>query len=162
MCFLCSFLRPQWKKWRAGAAAIILTLVIGAGLITNVGFKGYWGRPRPKQIVEFGGKYHYKPFWRPHLNTRQEPQKSFPSGHVAMGFYFLSLVLVGRRSRSRFLLHTGIILTTVLGGGLMVARVAQGGHFVSDVIAAAVLMWYISIAIVRLTSGRNPCNGFWD
>lgn len=149
--FLLSFLRPKWKKFRHGSLAMLLTLVLGAGLITNVVLKGYWGRPRPKQIEDFGGKHLYRPFWHPNFNTRHEPQKSFPSGHAAMGFYFFSLCLIGKRYQNRLLLNSGIVLTLCLGGGLMVTRVIQGGHFVSDVVASAVLMWYVALAVDKLT-----------
>ena len=121
-----------------------LTLVIGAGLVTNLGFKEYWGRPRPKQVIEFGGKHEYRPFWIPDFHTRHDPQRSFPSGHVAMGFYFLSMVLVGKRYHSPLLKNMGLFLVIFLGGGLMIARVVQGGHFFSDVIVSPILMWYVA------------------
>ena len=152
--FLFSFFRQKWRKWRLGSLAMVLTLVIGAGLITNVGFKGYWGRPRPKQIVEFDGKHLYRPFWKPDFNTRNDPQRSFPSGHVAMGFYFLSLCLVARRYKNRLLFRTGVVLVLFLGGGLMMARVVQGGHFFSDVIVSPILMWYVAKAVDRFTWGE--------
>jgi lipid A 4'-phosphatase len=142
-----SFCHRDWKKWRRGAMAMVLTLVIGAGLITNLGLKGYWGRPRPKQIKEFGGHHSYRPFWRPNFHTRCDPQRSFPSGHVAMGFYFLSLWLVGKRYRIPLLKHMGLFFVAFLGGGLMLTRVAQGGHFFSDVVFSPILMWYVAKGI---------------
>jgi lipid A 4'-phosphatase len=144
LAFLLTSLKPKWKKYRRGFLAMILTLALGAGLITNMGLKQYWGRPRPKQVIEFGGKHLYRPFWRPDFNTRHDPQKSFPSGHVAMGFYFLSCCLMGRRYKSNALFWSALFLTLFLGGGLMVGRVAQGGHFVSDVIASLLIMWYVA------------------
>lgn len=149
--FLFSCFQSKWKKWRRGCCAMVLTLVIGAGLITNVILKGHWGRPRPKQVIEFGGHNCYRPFWHPNLNVKNNPQKSFPSGHVAMGCYFFCLCLIGKRYRSKTLFRTGLVLTIFLGGGLMITRVVQGGHFVSDVIASAIIMWYISKASVWLT-----------
>lgn len=157
--FLITFFLPKWKKFRRGALAMVLTLVIGAGLITNVGFKGHWGRPRPKQIEEFGGTHLYRPFWRPNFHTKADPQKSFPSGHVAMGFYFLSLCLVGRRYNSKLMFNVGLFLTLLLGGGLMIARVAQGGHFVSDVIVSPILMWYVAKGIVKITWAGSARQG---
>ncbi|MFZ0566120.1 MAG: phosphatase PAP2 family protein [Chlamydiales bacterium] len=148
--FVLSFLLPKFKKWRQGALACSLTLLLGAGIITNSIFKQYWGRPRPKQIVEFGGHSVYRPFWRPDFNRTHEPQKSFPSGHVAMGFYFLSLCLAGRRYRNPLLFKAGLFFTLALGGGLMLTRVAQGGHFVSDVLASALLMWLVALIIDAL------------
>lgn len=148
--FSLSYLKPKWKKYRRGSLAMVLTLVIGAGLLTNVVLKGHWGRPRPKQVIEFGGKHPYRPFWRPNFHTRHDPQKSFPSGHAAMGFYFLSLCLVGRRHRNTLLFRAGLFLTFFLGGGLMITRVVQGGHFFSDVIVSPILMWYVARLIDKL------------
>lgn len=148
--YLLSFGIKKIRPFQKGALVMVLTLVIGAGLLTNVLFKGYWGRPRPKQIVEFGGEHDYRPFWKPHFHAAPEPQRSFPSGHVAMGFYFLSLVLVGRRYNNQKLVITGILLTASLGGGLMIARVGQGGHFFSDVIVSPVLMWLVALGTDRV------------
>jgi membrane-associated PAP2 superfamily phosphatase len=142
-----SFVLTRLKKWRRPTLAIVLTFVVGAGLIVNTGFKKHWGRPRPREIVEFGGKHHYRPFWSPDLQSRHDPQKSFPSGHVAMGFFFISFYLAGKRLQSRLLTRTGLLLTLFLGCGLMVTRVVQGGHFVSDVLAAPIIMWYVAKAV---------------
>lgn len=145
--FLVSFMTVKYRKWRRGALAIGLTLLIGAGFITNTCLKGHWGRPRPKQIQEFGGNYSYRPFWKPDFHTEGESRKSFPSGHVAMGFYFLSVCFTARRYRSQPLFYLGLSCVIILGGGLMVARVSQGGHFFSDVIFSPVLMWYVALLI---------------
>ncbi len=150
--FLLSCFRPRWRKWRQGTAAMILTIVLGAGILTNLGLKEYWGRPRPKQLIEFGGTHEYRPFWKPDFHTGKDHQRSFPSGHVAMGFYFLSLWLMGKRYNNKLLTYSGLFLVIFLGGGLMVARVAQGGHFFSDVIVSPLLMWYVAKWADRFTS----------
>jgi len=142
--FVLSLFWQRFKKWRRGAVVMVLTLVLGAGIIVNLGFKGHWARPRPKQVVEFGGKHAYQPFWLPHIQNKEDPQKSFPSGHVAMGFYFLSFCFVSKRYHSHLLFYIGLFFTLFLGCGLMVGRVVQGGHFVSDVLAAALIMWYVT------------------
>ncbi len=152
--FAFSFFGPRWKKWRQGAFAVTATLVIGAGLLTNVLLKGYWGRPRPKQVEQFGGKHAYRPFWRPDFHTRSDPQRSFPSGHAAMGFYFLSICFVGKRMKNRPLFAVGFILTVGLGGSLMITRVVQGGHFLSDVVASPIIMWLVASAIDKFTWGE--------
>lgn len=145
--FLASFFMQKLEKWRRGFLLIGLVLAIGPGLFTNVLFKGYWGRARPKQVIEFGGKHLYQPFWRPDFHSRHDPKKSFPSGHVAMGFYYLSYYFVGKRYKNRIWMGLGITLTLFVGVGLMIGRVAQGGHFLSDVLASAVLMWSVIFLI---------------
>lgn len=153
--FLLSFCHARFQKWRRPTFAIVCTLVIGAGLLTNALLKGYWGRPRPKQIENFGGKHDYRPFWQPNFHSARDPQKSFPSGHVAMGFYFLSVALVGRRLKMRSLFWTGLFLSLFLGGGLMITRVVQGGHFLSDVVVSPILMWLVALGLDLFTWGEG-------
>src|SRR6185503_17396986 len=51
--FLLSCLCRSLKEYRYPCLTFLITLIIGAGLLTNTLFKGYWGRPRPKQLSEF-------------------------------------------------------------------------------------------------------------
>ena len=143
--YLLSWPITKILKWRGAMLVCGLTLALGTGLLTNLVLKEYWGRPRPKQVVEYGGKHTFRPYYHPDFHTRHDPQKSFPSGHVSMGFYYLSLCLTGRRYRSRLLFLMGLFLTAFFGGGLMFARVAQGGHFLSDVLMAGLIMWWTAL-----------------
>ncbi|MCP5470016.1 MAG: phosphatase PAP2 family protein [Chlamydiales bacterium] len=146
--FFISYISEKWRKWRPAASALLLTVILGAGVITNILFKGFWGRPRPKQIVEFGGDQQYRPFWSPNFGgVEGDHHKSFPSGHSAIGFYYLSLILVGRRYKNRAITYTGVGLTSFWGSGLMVTRVVQGGHFFSDVVVSPVIMWTVALAV---------------
>jgi lipid A 4'-phosphatase len=147
-----SYIFSKLKQWRWEALALILTLVIGSGLITHVIFKDHWGRPRPKQVIEFGGIQHFRPYFEPNFFHQVEPSKSFPSGHCTMGFYFFSLALIGRRLKNRPLFWISITLAAVLGILLSWARLAQGGHFLSDTLASAVIMWWTAYACDRWTS----------
>ncbi|MGB0344465.1 MAG: phosphatase PAP2 family protein, partial [Coraliomargarita sp.] len=77
-------LRPLVASRRV-AAYLFLLLALGNGLITNAILKEYWGRPRPSQIVQFGGTEQYE------ASLTQDfvrEGKSFPGGHATMGFYF--------------------------------------------------------------------------
>lgn len=141
--YLCSIIFRKFEKWRPALLTLIITLLIGPGLIINGIFKEYWGRPRPKQIVEFGGKHIFRPFYQPNFNGRGNPEKSFPSGHTAMGFYFLTFCFIGRRYRLKWLYFLGCTLTSFLGMGLLITRIVQGGHFLSDTLFSVLLMWGI-------------------
>lgn len=143
--FLLSFLISKWKKLRLGALVMIISLVLGAGILVNGVFKQYWGRPRPRETVAFGGKHAFRPFYKPDFHTGNDPQKSFPSGHVAIGFYYLTLCVLGMRYRSLSLFWIGFALTVIFGGGLFVARIVQGAHYFSDTLAAAIIMWYVAL-----------------
>lgn len=143
--FILSYIYPILKPWRPYILLPLLTMIIGPGVIIDKSFKDHWGRPRPKQIQEFGGIQQFRPFYQPNFFQQPEPSKSFPSGHCSMGFLFFSVVLAGRRLRKRWLFLTGIITTVVLGTLLGYTRMAQGGHFFSDVILAAAIMWWTAL-----------------
>src|ERR1700722_14485990 len=144
LAYLLSWILPNYKKWRQEALVLVLTWFIGAGPLINVLLKDRWGRPRPKQLTEFGGECSYRPFYLPDFNSL-ESKKSFPSGHVAVGFYYLSFCLVGRRERQKSLFYLGLSLTLLVGGGLFFCRVAQGGHFFSDALFSILIMWMTAL-----------------
>lgn len=145
----------RWQRWRKASAAIALTFLIGPGLLVNGAFKELWGRPRPREVVQFGGKQEFRPFYKPLFHRVGFGNKSFPSGHVSMGFFFFILALVGRREGMPWLTYLAYYLAFQLGLLLALARIAQGGHFVSDCLCAAILMWWVSLACCRLVYG--PC-----
>jgi membrane-associated PAP2 superfamily phosphatase len=137
--FILSFFK--WRRWRAPALAMALTLLVGSGIIVHVVLKDHWGRPRPKQIVEFGGQQSYRPYYMPDLFAQKESSKSFPCGHCSTGFYFFCLVFIGRQEKNPYLVWCGMLLALTLGILLSLARIAQGGHFFSDVLVSALIMW---------------------
>ncbi len=144
--FLLSYTRSKWKPWRKPALMLILTMAIGAGFITHTVLKDNWGRPRPKQVIEFGGKQEFRPVYKPNFLHQPEPSKSFPCGHCTMGFFFFALIFMGKRLHKPWVTYTGIVVSITLGTALAVTRMAEGGHFLTDTIAAAVIMWLTAYA----------------
>ena len=106
---------------------ILLALSLVPGAIVQYGFKENFERPRPRQVVEFGGT---QPFY-PAYTFTNENGKSFSSGHVAAAF---SLLGFGLLARSRKRLWMTIIFSYAVG--MMIARVAAGAHFFSDVVTS--------------------------
>lgn len=146
--FIYTFFSKKHRQWRPVALSLMLTLAIGSGLIVNGILKDHWGRPRPKQIVEFAGKQQFRPYYSPNFFHQPEPSKSFPSGHSSMGFYFFVLALIGKRKNIRWLFWCGMILAILLGVVLSWTRIAQGGHFLSDTMISALIMWLTAYFIV--------------
>lgn len=114
------------------AMFLALSMVIGPGLLVNGVFKEFYGRPRPREVVEFGGKREFAPVWEPHIGAGG---KSFPSGHASMGFFWLSLG-VFYWERNRRLATAYLLLGLVHGGCMGFGRIVQGAHWFSDVIWA--------------------------
>lgn len=123
------------QAWRRHSVFLLLSVVLGPGLVVNAIFKDHWDRPRPRDLVEFSGPLHYQPAPLP----GGEGGKSFPCGHCSVGFLYASGWWVWRRSRparARASLAIGLAVGSVLGLG----RMADGGHFLSDVIWSALLV----------------------
>lgn len=132
------------RKWRKASLYLVACLALGPGLIVNGLLKDHWGRPRPDQLVEFGGKFAYEPVLTMDFSS---VGKSFPCGHATLGFMFFALVflLPGRRGLQ------GLAFWFALMAGLAfgVARIVQGGHFLSDVLWAGGICWLVSYALSR-------------
>lgn len=148
---LLSFFKKKWKPFRSCSFLMIFTLIVGAGLIVHLVLKDHWGRPRPRQVVEFGGQQTFRPFYSPNFFNQPEPSKSFPCGHCSMGFYFFALMFVGRHLKNRKIEIASWALAIILGLLLSVTRIAQGGHFLSDTIMTAIIMWYTALFFNRLS-----------
>lgn len=150
------------KKWRRGAWVVAITGFIGAGLIVNGIVKEYWNRPRPRQLVEFGGTEQYHAFYSPITGHNEVEFKSFPSGHAAMGFLFLSFSLVGWYERRRALFIGGMFVGLALGLLMSYGRLMQGAHFTSDVVASALVMWLTALIACRFVYGPiDAVSGDW-
>lgn len=147
---IASFIKSK-SSWRNPCLYLIATFALGGGLIIHACLKDHWGRPRPKQTIEFGGTQDFRPYYKPNLSKSQaEPSKSFPCGHASSGFYFFSLAFLGAIYHSRFIYWLGMSLAWGLGILLSLTRIAQGGHFFSDTLATALIMWLTALGLAYL------------
>lgn len=135
-----SYITKKGIEWRKAAWVPIIVLAFGSGVIIHAGLKDHWGRPRPKQVIEFGGDQPFRPYYKPYFNN-PEISKSFSCGHCSIGFFFFAIALIGERMKRRKLMIIGYSAALILGGILSYIRLAQGGHFLSDVLASALIMW---------------------
>lgn len=124
-----SSLRPARKPWRLALAFIVLAGTLGPGLVVNSGFKDNWQRSRPYQVQPFGGTQQ---FTRAAVMTDQcNNNCSFVSGHVACGFFLISLMLIDRKRRVLWGV-AGVVAGLTIG----FARMSDGAHWLSDVLWA--------------------------
>ncbi len=126
------------KKWVREGIFLILVLAIGSGLVAHFVLKEGWPRPRPKQIIEFGGQAEFHPLTS--LKRRIGSYRSLPCGHATMGFYFIALVSIGRKWKSKSLIWVGILTAIFYGAFLSYNRMAQGAHFFSDTLVSFFVM----------------------
>lgn len=144
--FVLSFFVERLRRDRVAALFVVAFLVLGPGLIVNTVFKDNWGRPRPADIVQFGGTEAYRPFWSP---GAADQGRSFPSGHAAVGFFVMAPFFVLRRRAPRWAYKA--LATGILYGGLMgLGRMIQGGHFLTDVIWSGGFVYLTGLALYHL------------
>lgn len=138
-----SWSRAGFKKWRRVMLFVILTAITGPGLVTNLALKENWGRPRPREVEGLGGHYAFEPVL---TIDRESEGKSFPCGHATMGFLFMGGFFLFRRYRAK--IAWGFLIAGGIGGTLTgIARMMQGGHFLSDVVWAGAVCWFVPMGL---------------
>ncbi|HEX5371150.1 MAG TPA: phosphatase PAP2 family protein [Aquabacterium sp.] len=121
--------------WRRTAVGCLLVAVLSSGLIVELGFKNFMGRPRPVQTLDFGGTEVFHPAFE--RGPSPDRHRSFVSGHAAAGFSLMSIGLAaGAVWRRRWLL-IGVVTGSIVGLG----RIMQGGHYLSDVVFSFYVVW---------------------
>ena len=139
-----SIWRRDLAPRRRVAVFFVLVMVIAPGLVVNSAFKQNWGRPRPRDVVELGGDRNFLPVWDKGIAGQGN---SFASGHAATAFYlFVPWFLARRTNRRRALVW--LLIGLVYGALVGTARMAQGDHFLSDVVWAAGFVYLIALALL--------------
>lgn len=150
--YLADFTGLRKSGLRKAAAYMVVLLLMGPGLLVNSSFKDHWGRERPREITQFGGNKSFNQPWQP--GTGQG--RSFPSGHGASAFYLAMPYFILRKSKPRAALlvyGAGIFYGILMG----IARIAQGGHFASDILWAWGMVHLTAVALYYLMGlDRDP------
>jgi lipid A 4'-phosphatase len=143
---------PQW-------VFLALVLITGPGLIANTLLKDNWARPRPIQVVEFGGPDRFTPVLE--RSGSCERNCSFVSGEASATFAIgFAIAMLARRRRAA-LMAAAVAAGSIAG----LIRMGEGGHFLSDVIFAAVFMaldvallhWLVFHVLLQ----RTPDEAWW-
>ena len=131
--WMASMVTGKWPQHRPLCLFLVLVLIIGPGLLINAVFKDHFGRSRPVQVSQFGGEQQFQPLGEP---GPKGSGKSFPSGHASTGFYWVALSVYfwpRQRNVAYAFAALGILHGTLMGLG----RMAQGGHWPSDILWSA-------------------------
>jgi lipid A 4'-phosphatase len=132
--------RVSRRNWRR-ASAFVAVVVLGIGLLVHTVLKDGMGRPRPRDVQAFAGPAAFVPVFVP--SQFCQTNCSFVSGHAAVGFALMSLGMFGIRRKRQFWLVTGLFV----GGLIGLTRVAQGGHFLSDIVFSLIAIWFSHLLI---------------
>ena len=106
--------------------------IINLLIVVNLLLKNFWGRSRPGDILEFGGNGVFSPWFQ--ISNSCATNCSFVSGDASVGFSIIAL----------FFLTKNLVyfwLALLVGFGIGFIRILEGGHFLSDVVLAATILF---------------------
>lgn len=147
-------IRPVKPLMMSGRAMVFLlvTMLLCAIVLSNVVFKGHWGRPRPVLVTEFSGKLDFKPWWDPRGDCPKNC--SFFSGEGATAFWTYAPAALAP-PQWRPVAYIAATAFGILTGGL---RISFGGHFFTDVLFSGtvsfIVIWLAYAFIYRWPSTR--------
>lgn len=104
-------------------------------LVINLFLKNFWGRARPNEILEFGGENNFTPWFE--ISNACNTNCSFVSGDASVGFSLISLYFLTNNKKY-------IFIALVSGLSLGIIRIMEGGHFLSDVLIAGFLVFFLT------------------
>ncbi|MHA1282600.1 MAG: phosphatase PAP2 family protein [Promethearchaeota archaeon] len=135
----------DWKEYRTIATVVFLLAILNPLLLVQT-IKVIWGRVRPRDVL--AGQGEFTPWY---VINGYTGNHSFPSGHTAMGWMFLPLLILVRDREWKDPIKI-LLWIAVFGWGIFVAasRVVVGAHFASDVLFSTgfaaiitILLYYI-------------------
>ena len=131
---------PFARMLMPGRAAIflVMTLILGPGLLVNLTLKEHWPRSRPIDVPEFNGTERFVPWWDPRGACPRNC--SFVGGESAGAFWTLAPAAVTPLPW-RPLAYAAAV---TFGAGVGAMRIVFGGHFFTDVVFAGVFIFLVT------------------
>ncbi len=115
--------------------------IIGLLIFVNLILKNLWGRARPNDILQLGGKETFSPWFE--ITNACETNCSFVSGDASVGFSIIILYLITKKI---IFLYASAFAGLVLG----LIRIMAGGHFLSDIFFAGFIIVILNIVLFEL------------
>ena len=110
--------------WISGAVNLLI--------IVNLVLKNNWGRARPGDIFQLGGKENFSPWYQ--ISNACDTNCSFVSGDAGVGFSLIAIYFLTKK-------EIFFWLSIFFGFGLGLIRIMEGGHFVSDIVMSAAILY---------------------
>ena len=115
--------------------------ILSVLVFVNLILKNFWGRARPNEVIQLGGKETFSPWYE--ITNACETNCSFVSGDASVGFSIIILYLI---TKKLIFLYTSIVIGFVLG----LIRIMAGGHFLSDIFFAGIFIVILNIILFEL------------
>ncbi len=134
----------DWKNYRNLAGIISLLAIINPLVLVQI-MKLLWGRVRFRDLAP--GFVDFSPWFLPQGITGDQ---SFPSGHTAMGWMFLPLLIAVKDRKNTDVIKI-LFYILIFGWGLFVglSRIVIGAHYASDVLFSTMMAAVITILLYK-------------
>ncbi len=129
-----------------GRRALYVVVAMALSAITVWWLKDTTGVPCPWDVVHFGGKANVTD---PTFSLTHQHGSCWPSGHAGTGFVLFALYFALKDRWPRVAIATGLF-AFIFGSVCGFARVMEGAHFVSHVVATGLIDWIICAALSAL------------
>ena len=135
----------NWENYRKIALVITLLAAINPLVFVQI-VKIIWGRVRYRDLFDVGFEY-YTPWF---IINGPTGNQSFPSGHAAMGWMFLPLLILVKDKENRDPLKL-LTIIFVFGWGtfVMLSRVAVGAHYAADILFSTGFAAIVTIVLYK-------------
>ena len=115
--------------------------IVGVLIFVNLILKNLWGRARPNDVLQLGGKETFSPWYE--ITNACGSNCSFVSGDASVGFSIIILYLITKKI---IFLHASVVAGFVFG----LIRIMAGGHFLSDIFFAGIFIVILNIVLFEL------------
>ncbi|MHA1150473.1 MAG: phosphatase PAP2 family protein [Promethearchaeota archaeon] len=134
----------DWAQYHTIALVIILLAIINPLLFVQI-VKLVWGRVRPRDVLAGNGSF--TPWF---VINGYTGNQSFPSGHTAMGWMLLPLLITVRNREWKDPVKI-ITWICIIGWGLFVglSRIVIGAHYASDVLFSTGMAAIVTILLYK-------------
>ena len=154
--YILSFVTEAFSKFRKESLYVFLGFLLGPGILINSIFKPYWGRPRPREVLDFGGFEKMQSFWELGIPGNGY---SFHCGHSSVGFALILGYFLFKKNRPKIAL--GFFAASMFFGFLMgIGRMADGAHFFSDVLWSAIMVFLPAYYLHQLLLKKKSKESF--
>jgi len=117
------------------------TQIFSMIIFINLILKNLWGRARPGDVQQLGGKETFTSWFE--YSNACSTNCSFVSGDASVGFSIIILYFITKKV---IFINLSIIFGLLLG----IIRIVAGGHFLSDIIFAGLIVILINFFIYKL------------
>ena len=132
-------------------AKVVVAVALFGYVIFIQGVKYFWGRVRFRELDAAFSQF--TPWYLPQGITGSD---SFPSGHAAMGWMLLALLIL-LANKKQWMKYSAIVIIFLWGVTLALSRVVIGAHYASDVLfgSAVIIFWYLYFSRIERIKNIN-------